>query len=64
MNTFALFVPMLAPAIFVAAALAQTPAPATGRAETRRPRAGRRRPRSGGRRSRVESRMTIRPGGR
>ena len=38
MSTFALFVAMLAPAIFVAAALAQNTAPATGRAELAAPR--------------------------
>jgi hypothetical protein len=62
MNTFALFVAMLAPAIFVAAALAQTQVPppagrlAAPGGTTPAP--------SGGRRSGVESRMSIRPGGR
>ena len=37
MNTFALFVAMLAPAIFVAAALAPNAGPATGRAELAAP---------------------------
>ena len=63
MSTFALFVAMLAPAIFVAAALAQTqlPPPA-GRSSP--PPARRRRPRKRRTRSRVESRMSIRPGRR
>jgi len=47
MSTFALFVAMLAPAIFVARGARPNTAPATGRAEPRRPPARRRRPASG-----------------
>ena len=63
MSTFALFVAMLVPAIFVAAALAQTQLPPPA-GRSRRPPAQRRQPRNRRTRSRVESRVSIPPGRR
>ena len=63
MNTFVLFVAMLAPAIFVAAALAQTQVPPPARRSSSPPGGTTPAPK---RRTPVEGRieMSIRPGGR